>query len=301
MIADNLEQFLAYLRVEKGLSPNTISAYSTDLRIFFNYCEKHTIENNIEREHISAFCAYRALENISAKSLHRSLCALRRYFLFLRKENIIANNPAQDIDLPKIERKLPHAPSLESIDKLIAKPLASSARGMRDAAIIAVLYAAGLRVSELINLTLSDLDLLRGYVKSLGKGNKERLVPLNNHALALLSSYLEDGRPRFLQNTSSSLIFIRNKGLSLSRQSVWKIIKKYAALAGLDMNLSPHQLRHSFATHLLEGGMNLRALQLLLGHSDLATTEIYMSVDRQRLLLLYDQYHPRAGLESNDD
>ena len=294
----NLEEYLAYLRVEKGLSVNTLSSYNSDLRAFFIYLSSKNIYHpkDITREHISLFCEDRHSNNISAKSLHRALCALRRFFWFLRKENRLDKNPIDGIILPKIERKLPHAPSTENINKLLAKPNHDNPRGLRDAAIISVLYAAGLRVSELVNLKLEDLNLSHGYLKSLGKGQKERIVPLNESALELLNSYIKIARPYFLHTNESKLVFIRKRGLALSRQSVWKIIKKYAQLAGISTDLSPHKLRHSFATHLLEGGINLRALQLLLGHADLATTEIYMSVERQKLILLYDNYHPRAGL-----
>ena len=294
----NLEQFLAYLKVEKGLSHNTLSAYNSDLKAFFAYLLQQNIKQArlVSREHISSYCMLRHEENICATSLHRSLCSIRRYFWFLRKENKLVTSPASSIELPRIKRKLPEATPLKSIDKLVSKPNKNSARGLRDAAIISVLYATGLRVSELIKLELADLDLNHGYVKSMGKGQKERVIPLNERALNLLCAYLDAGRGQFLNNKPSSWVFVRKHGLALSRISVWKIIKKYALLAGLDTGLSPHKLRHSFATHLLEGGINLRALQLLLGHSDLATTEIYMSVDRQRLILLYDQHHPRAGL-----
>lgn len=293
-----LEQFLAYLQVEKNLARNTLESYNSDLRIFFGFLYKLNINRAhiITREHISNFCTQRSQDLISAKSLHRSLCAIRRYFKFLLKENKIILNPSDNINLPKIEKTLPKPVSLGSIDKLLAKPNQNSMLGLRDAAIIMLLYATGLRVSELIRLELSDLDLNHGYLKSLGKGKKERVVPLHNQALGLLCSYLDLSRPLFLNNKSTNIIFIRRNALALSRQSIWKIIKKYANLAGLNPQLSPHQLRHSFATHLLEGGINLRALQLLLGHADLATTEIYMSVDRQRLRLLYDQHHPRAAL-----
>ncbi len=237
----------------------------------------------------------RALANASAKTVHRSLCALRRLYLFLRKEGKTSFNPAADIDLPKVEKRLPKVVHAPDIDKLLARPSHGSARGLRDAAIIALLYATGLRVSELINLKLVDIDLMRGCLSTLGKGKKERVVPINERAQAMVSYYLLSGRPDLLSGCSSDFIFVRKRGFMLSRQSVWKIIKKYAQLSGLSVDLSPHQLRHSFATHLLEGGINLRALQMMLGHSDLATTEIYMHVDKRRLKALYDEFHPRSG------
>lgn len=299
---DVLEQFLAYAKVEKGLSPNTIAAYGSDLRCFLALLAdlNRIFIHQVQREQVVAFCEERARDAISAKSVHRALCAIRRYFLFARKEGLIAINPADDIDLPRVEKRLPKAFLVDDIDEMLKKPEVQRVRGMRDAAIIAVLYGAGLRVSELSSLKLGDLDLLRGFLLTLGKGNKERVVPLNERALSFILCYLEHGRGHLLAGYESDLLFIRKGGAALSRQSIWKIIKKYASLAGIK-DLSPHKLRHSFATHLLEGGINLRALQLLLGHADLSTTEIYMSVDKKRLMLLYEKYHPRAQIKSVDE
>lgn len=293
-----LEQFLSFSRVEKGLSENTVSSYGSDLRLFFSFLSQSQVKavSDVRREHISEFCAQRARMGISAKSMHRALCALRRFFLFLRKEGKIQTNPAEDVDLPKVESRLPRTAPLKDIDAILAQPSGHSSRGLRDAAIIAVLYATGLRVTELILLKLADIDSTRGFLRTIGKGKKERIVPLNEKALAFLEDYVAQGRNSLLGSKNSDWLFVRKNGLALSRQSVWKIIKKYALLAGLGADLSPHQLRHSFATHLLEGGINLRALQLLLGHSDLATTEIYTHVDKKHLLALYDEHHPRSKL-----
>lgn len=299
LLLDVLEQFLAYVKVEKGLSRNTLAAYRSDLCCFFAFLADRELTqvHQVQRQHVADFCEDRARSNISAKSMHRALCAIRRYFLFARKEGVITLNPADDVDLPRVEKRLPQAFLVEAIDDLLKKPDVMRVRGMRDAAIIAVLYGAGLRVSELSSLKLNDLDLIRGFLMTTGKGNKDRLVPLNERALLLVKAYLEQGRSYLLSEAESELLFIRKGGKALSRISIWKIIKKYADLAGIK-GLSPHKLRHSFATHLLEGGINLRALQLLLGHADLATTEIYMSVDKKRLMLLYEKYHPRAQINS---
>lgn len=291
-----LEQFLAYVQVERGLSRNTVLSYGSDLRQFMDFLSTRDRLNvrAITREDVSAFCAQRTCAHASAKTLHRSLCALRRFFLFLRKEGKITLNPADDVDLPKVEKRLPKTIHAPDIDKLLDTPAHASTRGLRDAAIIALLYATGLRVSELIALKLGDLDLMRGFLTTLGKGKKERVVPINERAQSLIAHYLSTSRIDLVGEGKSDVVFVRKHGLSLSRQSVWKIIKKYAVLAGIKGDLSPHQLRHSFATHLLEGGVNLRALQLMLGHSDLATTEIYMHVDKRRLKTLYDEFHPRS-------
>lgn len=293
------EQFLAYIRVERGLANNTALSYGSDLRFFLAHLNSVGIAraSDITREHVSKFCEIRFQELTSAKSLHRSLSAIRRFFRFLQKEGVVTINPAMDIELPKIEKTLPKVIKADEIDNLISQAPRGSSRGLRDAAMITLLYASGLRVSELISLKMGDVDLMRGYVRTVGKGKKERLIPVNERAQALLAHYIETAREGLLDGKESELIFIRKEGLFISRQSVWKIIKKYARLCGLKSNVSPHQLRHSFATHLLEGGVNLRALQLMLGHSDLATTEIYMHVDKKRLMELYDKYHPRAGIK----
>ncbi|HXW53385.1 MAG TPA: site-specific tyrosine recombinase XerD [Myxococcota bacterium] len=294
-----LEQFLAFLKVEKGLAENTIYSYGQDLRQFLAFLVAKDLEDvtRISREHVSGFCALRADNNTSAKTLHRNLSAIRRFFWFLRKEGKIVVDPAGDIDLPKVEKKLPKIAPLQEINELINKPPVNSIRGLRDVAIIALLYASGLRVSELINLKTSDLNFEAGYLKTMGKGKKERVVPINERALALIQRYFAASRQQLLDGKISDLVFAKKGGSKLSRQSVWKIIKKYALLSGMKADFSPHQLRHSFATHLLEGGINLRALQLMLGHCDLATTEIYMHVDKTRLKALYDQHHPRSKIK----
>ena len=292
-----LERFLAYIKVERGLSKNTALSYSSDLRHFFAYLFHRKIYycHTVERRHITDYCEKRGQEAISAKSMHRFLCAIRRFFWFLRREGVLQLSPAQDIDLPRVEKRLPKVVATTTIDLMMDKPNENSAQGLRDVAIIAVLYAAGLRVSELVSLNIGDVDLMRGFLTTVGKGQKERVVPLNERAIAMVVNYLANGRPHFLGDKKSSWLFIRKGGFKLSRQTIWKVVKKYAILAGASTDLSPHKLRHSFATHLLEGGINLRALQLLLGHTDLATTEIYMHVDKKHLISMYEKYHPRTG------
>lgn len=295
-----LEQYLAYVRVERGLAENTIMAYRSDLKIFFDFINlKGILFKDIEASDIADFSKYRIKLGITPKSLHREICSLRRFFLFARQEKIILNNPCSDIVLPRVAKRLPQTYRVESIDEMLLKTPKNQVRGLRDTAIIALLYGSGLRVSELLSLKLSDIDFMRGFLTTLGKGQKERVVPLNERALSLIVNYLTEARPSLLNENTSNFLFIRKGGESLSRQSIWKIIKKYAGLVGIK-DLSPHKLRHSFATHLLEGGINLRALQLLLGHADLSTTEIYMSVDKKRLIMLYEKYHPRAQLNGVD-
>jgi integrase/recombinase XerD len=295
-----LEQFLAYARVERGLAANSLASYKSDLGQFFIFLQEMGISepSAVTHAHIVGFCEKKTKEQISARSLHRALSAIRRYFLFLRKEKLIEQNPAEDIELPRMEERLPKTMAIADIDKLIDLPEKNSPRGVRDSALIAMLYATGLRASEIIKLKISDIDLSHGFLRTLGKGSKERLIPINESTQKIINFYITNARERLLNNHESIYLFIRKNGLALSRQSLWKIIKKYAQLAGLKTDISPHQLRHSFATHLLEGGINLRALQILLGHSDLATTEIYLSVDKSRLISLYEKHHPRSKLST---
>jgi integrase/recombinase XerD len=292
-----LEQFLAYLEVEKGLAKNTLLSYCSDLKFFIEFLQKLDIlsPTAIEHSHISKWCEYRSKENISFSSIHRSVCAIRRFLKFLLKERYINFNPAESVLLPKKPLRLPKSINTSQIDSMLKAPDQNKTRGLRDAALLTLLYASGLRVSELAFLNIEDIDFNRGFLKTIGKGQKERVVPLNEYCLNLLNSYINNARIKLLNNNNSQYLFIRKNGLVLSRQSIWKIIKHYAALSGLT-NVSPHQLRHSFATHLLEGGVNLRALQMMLGHADLATTEIYMHVDKQRLINIYEKYHPRSKI-----
>jgi integrase/recombinase XerD len=295
-----LRQFLAFMQVEKGLSENTVQAYESDLKHFFAHlkaCEVNLADTR--PEHLAGYCEERTKDGISAKSLHRSLSALRRFYVFLQSEKGILQNPTNDIELPKVEKRLPHVVGLAAIDDMLASPNQNKIRGQRDAAIIATFYATGLRVSELINLTTHDVNLEHGYLKSKGKGGKERIVPIHQKCSDLLASYVAGCRQELLGPQMSDYFFIVRGGRPLTRQAVWKLVKKYAALAGLKADFSPHKLRHSFATHLLEGGLNLRALQVLLGHADLATTEIYTHVDKTRLIKMYEETHPRAGLNKD--
>lgn len=294
-----LEQFLAFIRVEKGLSNNTVASYQSDIRLFFLTIPSQEL-SDLSHEDMMYFCQKRTEEGLSAKSLHRCLSALRRFFLFLKREGKIPVNPTENIELPKVEKRLPHHAKVSDIDKLLTIPDQNNVRGLRDSAIIATLYGTGLRVSELINLLTIDMDLDRGFLKSKGKGSKERLVPMNPQCMGMIETYLKDSRPALLGSLSSDFVFIAKHGKPLTRQAIWKIIKKYAALASMNTNFSPHKLRHSFATHLLEGGINLRALQMLLGHADLATTEIYTHVDKKRLFKMYEETHPRALLRKKD-
>lgn len=297
---DLLMQFLAYLKVEKGLAKNTLLSYQTDLKFFIDFLLKNNLKNpsEINNHIITKWCEQRSKDNLSASSIHRSICAIRKFLQFLLQEKYILTNPVENLILPKKALKLPQTIDIDSITAMLDAPDAMTKKGLRDKAILHLLYASGLRVSEACSLQINDIDFTKGYLKTLGKGSKERVIPLHEHCLKIIKDYLDYAYPFILNNNSSSYLFIRKNGLSLSRQSLWKIIKKYALVANLPSTISPHQLRHSFATHLLEGGVNLRALQMMLGHTDLSTTEIYMHIDKKRLLQIYEDYHPRSKIKA---
>jgi len=293
------DQFIAFLKVERGLSVNTVAAYASDLQKFFSFLKGLNLHDlrEVSSSHISSFCEIRTKNGISAKSLHRSLSAIRRFFLFLRKIDLVLKNPAEDICLPKTEKKLPKPVDLSEIDKLLASVSSSSdPMTARDRAIIAVLYGCGLRVSELVSLKISDVDFTRGFLKTVGKGQKERVIPLNDKVSELLENL--NTHRESLKAANSEFLFVGKGGFGLTRQAVWKILKKRALNCGF--SISPHQLRHSFATHLLEGGINLRALQMLLGHDELSSTEIYLQVDKTKLKAMYERHHPRSKLSRRE-
>lgn len=268
--SDAITGFINYAQVEKALSANSLESYQRDLERLAAYANKHgsTLETFAKQDLIGYQKAF-VDSGIGVRSQNRHLSAIRQFFRFWMREGLLKANPAADLELPKMPSKLPQFLSLEEIDALLA-----AIKDPRDYAMVCTLYATGLRVSELISLTEESLDLSRGYLKVRGKGNKERLIPLGEKAIRAL----EASPPPF----------------PMTRQGFWKLLKRYARLAGIQKSISPHQLRHSFATHLIERGADLRGIQALLGHADLSTTEIYMHVDQKRLHQLYDKHHPRA-------
>lgn len=269
-----IDGFLNFAGVEKALSKNSLESYQRDLKRLADYAGQQKIDfKAFQRENLLEYQKQFANSEIGVRSQNRHLSAIRQFFKFWLREGEIKINPASDLELPKMPNKLPQFLTLEEVDALIA-----ATQEPRDYAMICTLYATGLRVSELVSLTWEDVELSRGYLKIRGKGSKERLVPLGEKALAALSN-LSPGEGRLFPMT---------------RQGFWKLLKRYARLAGIQKAISPHQLRHSFATHLIERGADLRGIQALLGHSDLSTTEIYMHVDQKRLHELYDKHHPRA-------
>jgi integrase/recombinase XerD len=291
-----IHSFLSYLRVEKALSQNTIDAYRRDLEKFSKFATERGLEKpaQVKRGDVVDFLATLYVRKLDARSVARHLVSLRQFFRFLLSEELISEDPVVTVESPKFRQSLPQFLSVEEVDRLLAQPDASSTFGLRDKAMIELLYSAGLRVSELCNLAMDDLHLEAGSLRCIGKGNKERLVPVGKRALAVLQLYIEKARPEILGDHTSKYLFIIRKGNKLDRISFWKNLSLYGRKAGLRKALTPHMLRHSFATHLLDRGADLRSVQMMLGHSDISTTQIYTHVVEERLKQVYKAHHPRA-------
>jgi integrase/recombinase XerD len=290
-----IEQFLDAMWVERGLSDLTLAAYRTDLIGFARWLVANDATLlDAGRDRVLGYLASRAQAGIRSRSTARLLSALRRFYRYQVREGRLAQDPTALVESPKAGRPLPAALSEQEVEALLAAPDLEQPIGLRDRAMLELLYAAGLRVSELVAMTLDQLNLRQGVVRTLGKGSKERLVPVGEEALVWLERYLGQSRPVLLKGRLSSDLFVTQRGEGMTRQAFWYRIKLYARQAGISRALSPHTLRHSFATHLLNHGADLRALQLLLGHSDLSTTQIYTHVARQRLQELHGKHHPRG-------
>ncbi len=293
--ANLLDHFVIFLRAERNLSPKTVDAYSHDIVIYLNDLEEAaTTVSSVTRDDLLEHLARLRKRGLSPRSCARHLAALRSFHGFLFDEQLVAHNAADDLDTPKHAKKLPVFLTEHEVVALLEAPNVLSSAGLRDRAILEVLYATGLRVSELAALGLSDLNLTDGFLIAFGKGRKERLVPLGKSAIRAVTQYLEQARPRFLKTRRSNAVFLNPSGKGFSRMGLWKLIRRHAHTAGIDKPLSPHKLRHSFATHLVERGADLRSVQSMLGHADLATTQIYTHVDSTRLRAVYDQHHPRS-------
>jgi integrase/recombinase XerD len=292
----HLDLYLNFLLVEKGLSRKTIAAYSTDLTRFGRFLEKNHTDSvgRIDTGSILTYLIQLRAEGLNARSRARHLVALRGFFKFLTNEKIIANNPAQAIDLPKTGMKLPDVLTVGDVEALLNAPDRAAPEGLRDAAMLELLYGAGLRVSELIRVETAGLNLEAGFVRVFGKGSKERVVPVGRMALTAIREYLQRSRPLLLKNRTSIHLFVTRRGSAMTRQGFWHLIRRYGRLANLKKKITPHSLRHSFATHLLEGGADLRAVQMMLGHADIATTQIYTHVAHRHLMEAHKKYHPRG-------
>jgi len=288
------EQFLDALWLESGLSGNTLSAYRSDLTAFEVWLKKKGLGlKSASRADLLGYLAANVRQGLSPRSSARRLSTLRRFYRYLLREGVIQDDPTADVRSPSLGRPLPKSITEASVEKLLAVP-ADTTLGRRDRAMLETMYASGLRVSELVTLSLNELDLTTGLVRVTGKGGRERIVPLGDEAAGRIRDYLDRARPELLGEQMNSAVFITRRGKPMTRQAFWQLIKRYAALAGVDAGLSPHSLRHAFATHLLNHGADLRSVQMLLGHADLSTTQIYTHVARARLQSLHSSHHPRG-------
>ena len=287
------DQFISYLRVERGLAGNTVEAYARDLLRFFQYLKgKNLSPLQISQDHITKYLGMLGIK-LSAKSVARNISAVKMFFRFLVTEGKIEDSPARLLHTPRLSRKLPGVLSHAEMEQLLSQPDPSHPREQRDRAMLEILYATGLRVSELISLRIQAINLEAGYVRTMGKGSKERVVPMGEKATEAVSAYLSKGRRLLTKGPASSYLFVSSRGSRMTRQGFWKIIKKYGKKAGIKKKITPHSIRHSFASHLLEGGADLRAVQVMLGHEDISTTQIYTHVTRERLKELHEKCHPR--------
>ena len=290
-----IHAFLNYLRVEKGLSENTIRAYRRDIEEFGAFVrERNLAAAEVRRREVVDFLASLYHRRLDSRSVARHLVTIRQFFRFLLVEEQIAEDPAANIESPRIRRSLPDFLSLEEVDRLLRMPDTSTPAGLRDQAMIELMYSAGLRVSELCGLRVSDIDMAVGCLRCIGKGNKERLVPVGRRALDALRTYLRESRAKLLPDMDLPYLFVNRRRGKMDRVTFWRLLGAYGRKAGLRKALTPHMLRHSFATHLLDGGADLRSVQMMLGHSDISTTQIYTHVVDERLKKVYKAHHPRA-------
>ncbi len=290
-----IDAFLEHLLVERGLSPHTVDGYARDLERFRAFLSgRGTDVGSATGRDVVAFLKAEKKRGLSSRTLARRVSALRGLYRFLEREGMAASNPVVRLDTPRVWRTLPRTLTPDEAGALVEAPSGGDPRSLRDRAILEMLYGTGLRVSEVCGLTFDQVVLDVGYVRTVGKGSKERVVPLGDRARQALEAYLEHGRPLLARGRRSPYVFLNRSGNRLSRQGVWKIVKAWCSQAGVSPDTSPHTLRHSFATHLLEGGADLRSVQMMLGHADLATTQIYTHVTRQRLRDLVRRHHPRG-------
>ena len=286
----NLRSFLNYLLVDKGLSNNTVKAYEADISSFFQWLDNEDLKyKNLQEDHINQYISFLFQRKMRSSSVNRKISSIKSFYIFLVKRNFVKNSPLNDLVTPKQEKYLPESMSEAEVDKLLNSPDVANKIENRDKAMIEMLYATGMRISELVNLKMTDVDMKRCVVKVFGKGSKERLVPFGETALDSLRSYLNER-----EQSSSKEIFLSNRGKKMTRVAFWQRVKVYLIRENLKNSISPHTLRHAFATHLLNRGADLRSVQLLLGHSDLSTTQIYTHIAKQRLSDVLKKHHPRG-------
>ena len=296
MLDLQIDSFLNHVKAERALSPNTVEAYARDLSRFSAFVLEDRIDSadSVTPSLVSSFIASLQTLGLGARSQARVLVSIRQFFRYMLEEKEIRSNPALRIEMPKPARRLPVYMTAAEVELLLAAPKGDTPESLRDSAILETLYSTGLRASELCNLSLDGLNLEVGLVTVIGKGRKQRIVPMGDAAREKIGAWLRNGRARISKSVRGNAVFIGRTGRTLSRVALWKIIKKHAKAAGIGAEISPHKLRHSFATHLLEHGADLRAVQMMLGHADISTTQIYTHVNRERLRKIYDSFHPRA-------
>lgn len=294
-------EYLVHLKIEKDLADNSVKSYERDINQYISFLEREKIMdwNQIDRYVIVLFLQYLKEEGKSDNSIIRMNSSLRQFHRFLRQEKVTETDPMQFVNTPKKAEILPKVMSMGEVERLLETPNVEKDIGLRDRAILEVMYATGLRISELVHLRMDELHLTMGFIQTIGKGNKERIIPIGGQAVKWLNEYLEDSRPIFegRAKEESPYVFLNARGRGLSRQGVWKNIKKIVQQAGIKQNVTPHMIRHSFATHLLENGADLRIVQELLGHSDISTTQIYTHITKARMKEIYTEFHPRAVKE----
>ncbi len=291
-----LEQYLNHLSLERGLAAKSIDSYAGDLRRYAHHLAEGGADQPalVTRERLVSFLEELGRYGLSPATMARTISAVRGFHRFLLSEGLAENDPSENIEAPRLRRKLPEVLEVPEVEALLEQPDTAKPPGLRDRAMLELMYACGLRVSELLSLREFDLFFSQGFVRCLGKGSKERLVPAGRAARTWVTRYLDGARPALAQGKPSDRLFINARGGPLSRMGFWKLLKKYAAKAGIKKRVHPHILRHSFATHLLEGGADLRSVQEMLGHADISTTQIYTHVDREYLKEVHRQFHPRG-------
>ena len=293
---DFIEDFINYLSVERGLAKNTLLAYRRDLQQYTGYLESKGLTQTVQikRDHVTGYMYDQKQKGLSANSISRALAAIKMFHRFLLRERLATDDPTNLVETPKLWKRVPDVLSSMEIESIIKQSSGRNWQQIRDNAMLELLYASGMRVSELVDLKLENVNMDIGYVRCIGKGNKERIIPIGKRAQIAVKKYCEQSRIKISQKEQTSSLFLSRLGKKISRQSIWKLIKVYAKKAKIKKTIKPHTLRHSFATHLLEHGADLRSVQEMLGHSDISTTQIYTHVDKERLRTIHKQFHPRG-------